>query len=404
VCDTYGAGYYYIPGSNTCLSISGYVSVGFWGNGAPANYGGTSSSQYLSSFVYGSLTADARTQTEYGLLRSVATLRGSRGSSSTYGTTAGNLATVYSNTDSAFYLADAFIQLGGLTVGYAPSFFSATTLWGSLDTGTPGPANRNVNQLAYTASFGGGFLATVAIEDPTFRRTNPTALITQGGVVGGTTSYAGAVLPNFVAALRVEQGWGSAQINGALQEVRSYNGLGYNDVSSTLGFAVGGGLTVKLDSLAKGDTVALQATYTNGATGYLFNRTNRDGGSLKSNTWSIGNTNADILDFTTAGGQVQLVSGFSAYGKFTHYFTPTLAGALFAGYVSTSAPAAYTAKVFQNLTLGTNVVYTPVKGLDLGVEGYWQSLNSTKADGSYTLANTGYDSTFGFLLYAKRSF
>ncbi len=30
ICSTYGAGYYYIPGTDTCLKIGGYVTADFY--------------------------------------------------------------------------------------------------------------------------------------------------------------------------------------------------------------------------------------------------------------------------------------------------------------------------------------------------------------------------------------
>ncbi len=80
VCSLYGAGFWYVPGTDTCLKIGSYVRVQTaWdadGGGIPIGMG-TGGGQFTrvdtSEFNYrtrAALSVDLRTQTEYGTLRS----------------------------------------------------------------------------------------------------------------------------------------------------------------------------------------------------------------------------------------------------------------------------------------------------------------------------------------------
>lgn len=74
VCDVYGAGFFYIPGTETCLQISGFV---FYQVGAASdvdandtpNYDGFSAGQF-NSYLRTRVAFDARSETEWGTLRS----------------------------------------------------------------------------------------------------------------------------------------------------------------------------------------------------------------------------------------------------------------------------------------------------------------------------------------------
>src|SRR5215470_8672805 len=74
ICSLYGEGYYYIPGTDTCLKWGGYARADYgWnvaGSMTPA-YSGTQGAQDRSVAQYATrhranFTADARTQTPYG--------------------------------------------------------------------------------------------------------------------------------------------------------------------------------------------------------------------------------------------------------------------------------------------------------------------------------------------------
>ncbi|MGV2098130.1 porin [Rhizobium sp. 21-4511-3d] len=73
VCDAYGTGYFYIPGTETCLKIGGYLrfEVGYgFGEGYEDNGVGGSGDQDWESHTRAHVSFDAKSDTEYGPLTS----------------------------------------------------------------------------------------------------------------------------------------------------------------------------------------------------------------------------------------------------------------------------------------------------------------------------------------------
>src|SRR4051812_4755949 len=77
ICSLYGAGFYYIPGTDTCIKLGGYVRVDTTFNGSiydqPAWSGDLGQQNryrdYFASRSRMALTVDTRTATEYGVVR-----------------------------------------------------------------------------------------------------------------------------------------------------------------------------------------------------------------------------------------------------------------------------------------------------------------------------------------------
>src|SRR5207344_3582495 len=80
VCSLYGAGFWYIPGTDTCMKIGGYLRVDTTFNGSihgqPAWSGDLGPrNRYMDYFASRSrmaLQVDTRTATEYGVVRTFA--------------------------------------------------------------------------------------------------------------------------------------------------------------------------------------------------------------------------------------------------------------------------------------------------------------------------------------------
>ena len=96
VCDAFGTGFFYIPGTETCLKFDGYIR---FQTDFGRNQSGTSD---WNSFTRAQFNIDTRTDTELGALRGYIGLRGQADNDSSRGV----------NVD------QAFIELGGLKVGY----------------------------------------------------------------------------------------------------------------------------------------------------------------------------------------------------------------------------------------------------------------------------------------------
>ena len=77
VCSLYGAGFYYIPGTQTCIKIGGFLraeidanaggSLTTFTNGANALF--SRGGDQITTRSRAVISADAREQTEYGTLR-----------------------------------------------------------------------------------------------------------------------------------------------------------------------------------------------------------------------------------------------------------------------------------------------------------------------------------------------
>ena len=180
ICSLYGVGFYYIPGTDMCIKIGGWVRAEYgWGqNGnfawgwanANVNNRTTNNSDFRAR---GYITADARNQTEYGTVRGYIAV-GRR--ENEHG---GDV-----NASTAFSANRAFIQWAGFTFGRAQSFFDfysnpATSYWGAFPGSDTGDGGWFV--MGYTAQFGNGLSGSIAVEAP--RKTGIADGL--GAIVGG---------------------------------------------------------------------------------------------------------------------------------------------------------------------------------------------------------------------------
>src|SRR5213080_3502876 len=77
ICSPYGAGFYYIPGTDTCIKLGGYLRVDVLANTNTDDTGNTSGAggaknRFTNGYTWRSredLTIDTRTATEYGVVR-----------------------------------------------------------------------------------------------------------------------------------------------------------------------------------------------------------------------------------------------------------------------------------------------------------------------------------------------
>src|SRR3954468_8431249 len=77
ICAAYGAGFWYIPGTDTCIKLGGYLRVDTTFNGGPQGqpaWNGDLGQQnryrdYYSARSRMALTVDTRTASEYGVVR-----------------------------------------------------------------------------------------------------------------------------------------------------------------------------------------------------------------------------------------------------------------------------------------------------------------------------------------------
>ena len=215
VCDAFGAGYWYIPGTDTCLKIGGLVQfdVNFHST-KNEYYGGTHSASWDMAGEY-HLNATAKSMTEYGPLTGWIELRG-----------LSNLADSSNTPKREAYVDSAYLELGMLKAGQFESnyhyFGSYNIGWDSYDA-----ADDNVNQVALTWA-ASGFGIQLAVEDPRGRWGSSLS-----------TSYS---TPDIVGDITWANGPWDAKLSA-----------GYADTTAGGGFGAQIGAQVKLDQLAPGD-------------------------------------------------------------------------------------------------------------------------------------------------------
>jgi Porin subfamily len=463
VCSLYGEGFFYIPGTDTCLKIGGWVRFDQYfgntgGSGQPYFTGSAGRNDRADSADYQQrarfqTSADVRTQTEYGTLRAytrmgfeLTTAQGDRGQ---------------------LYVERGFIQFAGFTLGKTQSYFdtwahawsySGFALYGGSDS-----AGQGTLVAVYTATLGNGVSATFGVEDGTTRRTalwdatfgpavagafpsgNSLAIgnypgpgglgyttpsdcganltsqdntiansaTTAGLAVTGcpTGDYAAQSIPDIVANLRVDQAWGSAQVSGALHQVRgNYYGNNFLPADPTFtgvapadkwGWAVAGGIVFNLP-WNPGDKFWIEGGYDVGAASYIGANASQgqtgflnifNGGAVAA-AWPLDGVFANNAIMPFSG--IQLSTSWDVSAAIEHYWTPALRTSLFGQYsgwdpgatgnaimcstpgapvrtVAGAAPTGAAALAGCNFAftlgaVGSRTVWNPVKNLDVGVE------------------------------------
>jgi len=449
ICTLYGDGYYYIPGTDTCIKIGGYVRLDAAWNAAggriPA-YTGTQGAQdrsvsQFSSRARGNVAIDTRTQTQYGTLRTLTSLNFQN-----------------ENQSESFNAQRAFVQWAGFTFGRMQSFsdvWSLVDYWSisqeqtGVDTGANG-----INSIVYTFDLGAGTGLTFGVDE---RRTKSlTNLSVASSLKVGAEpvdTHQGESWPDPFVALKTDQGWGSAGVSAGVHNVNAtyYGGTANPAVGfagcaqpgtticghpgDKVGFFAQAGGEIKLPMLGPGDKIGGAVRFSEGASAF--------GGGLNLASPSLfasGNNLAlgwmsDGVYVNGAG--IELTTAWSVQGGYAHYWSSTFNTTLFAGYANLSYDAAAksyfagalcgaagtgaTAQTAVTLTAGNNCnpnwsyletgvksAWTPVPGLTFQTETLytyvWSGFNGpgtinasapgARPLGAYTFQNEGIWSSY----------
>ncbi len=307
ICSLYGAGFWYIPGTDTCMKLGGYLRVDTTFNGSiydqPAWSGDLGQqNRYRDYFAARSrmaLTVDTRTATEYGVVRTFAqadfqftTFNSNNLNPTSFVNNAGgnSLSGLLGNVGEGYVAVEfVFLQFAGFTFGKSASAYA--TPWH----GYPGNNSSfllgghttvtGINNIQYTAQFGNGVSGTIGLEDSVaFERTNIFNLAAGLGATGTNGSaYGGDHAPDIAGNIRVDQAWGLFQISAAAHNVTaSYNSLSPAPIGGFLipntfseisghpsdkwGGAVMAALQIKNIPWGAGDDIKLDASYAKGMT------------------------------------------------------------------------------------------------------------------------------------------
>jgi Porin subfamily len=222
---------------------------------------------------------------------------------------------------------------------------------------------------------------------------------------------AAPIVPEIVGNLRLDQPWGAAQMSAATHQVDASlieapaltmppGAFAFPALTSnSYGFGVQGGVPLNVDYLSPGDKLWLQAAYAKGAFSYIAgNNLAYSYGSVNQN-WYPGSGSTPLDYFGgwnphsdcafTGSGACEQQSGGDIAGAYKHYWLPILSSAIYGSYMELHNPTdplngfggAVGVSNLKEARIGTNLVWTPLKGFDIGAEFMYAHLNETRPVG-----------------------
>jgi hypothetical protein len=378
ICSLYGAGFFYIPGTDTCIKLGGYVRIDTTFNGSiydqPAWSGDLGlGDRFRDDFASRSrmaLTVDTRTATEYGVVRTFgqgdfqfSTLGSNTTNPANTASNLGSITNTGMDVPGGGYVAVemVFIQFAGFTFGKSASAYATpwhgypgnntSFLIGGHDTVT------GVNNIQYTAQFGNGVSGTIGLDDPTvFNRTalyNLSLGLNGAGVT--SSAYGGVHMPDIVGNIRVDQAWGLFQLSGAIHEVdASYNVLAASALATTAsqingapatkyGGSVMAAINIKNIPTGPGDDIKFDASWAKGDTKNVISTSATSPNFLMvggvpgqfgpGNSYAFGATTDGVFLPTAFGGDgaIHLTTAYGVRGAFNHNWDPYWSSSLFGG-------------------------------------------------------------------------
>jgi len=449
VCSLYGAGFWYVPGTDTCIKIGAIVKLqthynanpggpfmmGVAANGAGDN-GGRHDRVDSTPFTFNqrnSVSFDLRTQTEYGTLRSYF--------DAFFQTTSSDNA---ANQLSSIALGNTrgFIQFAGFTAGRMRSFFDlyfqGTYAFAGGRFGNDTSPNGIVG-AAYTWQFGGGLSATVSLEDNgggNAARGRSTVNLSAAnlGIATNTFDNKGQEFFDPVFNLRLDQAWGFVGASAALHDASAGYYSSVTGPTGALTACAGQAAATALISPVEtcghpgnkfgwaataaflvngplglvGDTIAGQAVYSKGAVGYATAAWGPTAVFGAGNNLGVGWLEEGVF---TTGSNVELTTVWSFDAAYEHRWNPQWRTSIHGGMVGIEYDGAAKAMIcsgtgfvgtgsgsftkFSNCSpnwsmtgVGTRTLWNPVPDLDVGVDLLWWHLNTAFA-GTATLGQNG---------------
>ncbi len=349
ICSLYGDGFYYIPGTDTCIQLGGNTQADyFWnaqGNGQPHYTGGFGAQDRTTSpnafRGRADFAIDTRTQTAYGTLRTFEVFR---------------IDNINQGTISP-QVPRAFIQWAGFTFGHTKSFTDPFGGHGGGDFESIAQSQlisdsgaNGTNQIAYTWELGNGNSLSVGADE---RRTKTiTNLSVPGSITIGAANadvHHGMQNPDPWVAFKSIQSWGKWSVSflGHKDNMTYYTaapGLpGYAPSAGCVaqpattfcsyapdkwGWAVNSGFEAKAFWDTPGSRFGGFFNYAVGATAFAGNNlVNPDlfGGG---NQVALGTASDAVL---VNGSGLQLTTQWSAGGAYEHYWTSNFTSKILGG-------------------------------------------------------------------------
>ena len=169
VCSLYGAGFFYIPGTDKCLKLGGYFreqwdihgagdAQAYMNSSARWDRTDTSDSSFRTRTLF---SIDVREQSAYGTVRAYGTI--------------GAQQTTPNDANSAVFFNRSFVQFAGFTGGRAVSFFDFISFdpfgYANIRANLGNTGATGINVFAYTGQLGNGVSVSLSAEDACARTT-----------------------------------------------------------------------------------------------------------------------------------------------------------------------------------------------------------------------------------------
>jgi hypothetical protein len=396
ICTAYGEGFFYIPGTDTCIRLGGMLRYDQAYVPATESNKITAGAKAVSAAkdglnTYGTdlrarVDLDTRTATDYGTVRTFMQLRMSRASGTLAETGQPTSATQSASTTTPI-IENAYVQFAGITAGAArdnfafmPNAVYGAQHWASFII--------NPKQVAYTAVLGGGLSATVAIQDAA-----DTAVAPVDAINASTTYYqiAAPSTAQLNGKIEWDQSWGSVAAMGATRKAQGQDSTGATYDQSKQVWAAGGGVKINMPFIAPGDAFWLTGAYADGMTEYTTAYGSNKIANFKRDLGGFITNQPSVVYYSTG---MESVKSWNVAALAQHYWAPQWRSNFFGSYGQLTAPETAKAKVWDGKggfgdakvwSVGSNLAWLPVKDFEIGVEGIYSNM---KQDVRYTLASS----------------
>jgi len=416
VCSQFGTGYFFIPGTDTCLKVGGYVRYQAqfgedrW-NASNVIAGGQTATPTVnqpnaargssfSQFARGQIALDAMSATEFGTLGTTIRVDATNNGGA-------------SSTD--LYLG--YIDFAGFRFGRAASYFRTVGI-PSFNGGAVFRSGETPNNLVAYTFDAGPFSAFASVETPRNNTASGTAIALQGGQTYTNSQNSG--MPDFVGGFEFSQGDIRVKVSGALSEIRAANrvpaGVNPNTpfVDTKYGYALQAGAVIGLPMIGSGTNLQIQGTYSEGAINYV-----NAGQAGQRFTLETADAYVDV------NGSLKRSKAWGIYGSLNHTWTPAISQTLYASYGQYEAPASVRRTFaagnpvfnlqndpsqFSSWAIGNIISWTPVSGLQIALDANYTQTEAKRrilVSGTAGAANARYakdDHVWNATLRVQRSF
>lgn len=271
ICDAFGSGFFYIPGTDSCLRIRGRLRTEIryrhqdsndpivLGSGSQISSAGNRAGNPLFMRARGYWGFDHRTSTDVGVVR--AFFRGDI-----------DFDTGDSDGTPSLDMDHAFIQIGSLTLGFTDLILQPVFHTYTLDHGFNSVGLDNATVLIqYKYALANGFSLGAVLFDPTTAEGGTTMRTTGRATAGlfAPVAYGGLRIPSVGAAITYEGDIGSAKLTGALQDVRPAAAVSSDH---ELAWAIGASAEIALP-FGNRTKLGVNAAYTQGIIQFLHEDT-----------------------------------------------------------------------------------------------------------------------------------